>query len=148
MSYGAETRRLSGLPFFTGATNIAGGNAVQLSASTPWVVNNVVAETEEPFGIARASAAGVSDAVDIRDTADVIRGIAAATINIGEFVVVASGAATAGASGSVEVSQLAPPATLGASGTVVWAVGKAVEHANPGGEFAYYLKIQQVSGLI
>jgi hypothetical protein len=148
MSYGNETRRLSGLPLFTGATTIAAGNAVALSTASPWVVTNTVNATEEPIGVARASAYGSIEPVDIRDTPDIIRGIAAATIGAGTWVVVASAAATAGASGSANICQLGLAATQGASGTTVWALGKSVEHANPGGEFGYYLKIQQISGLI
>jgi hypothetical protein len=97
--------------------------------------------------VARASAQSITNggSVDIRDIGDIVRAVAAATINSGEYVGVASLSTTEGASGLVQVAQLGPVAR--ASGSARWAVGVAVENANPKQGFAYYIKPEQLSGL-
>jgi len=151
MSQGAETRRLSGLPFIAGPTNIAAGNPVKLGTGS-WTVENALHASDEPIGIARASAAA-GKALDVRDTNDVIRGIAAATIAVGNLV----GLASVFATGSTVVAQLAPVSAGVVKApkeneeivrTVVWSVGQAVEAANPGAEFGYRVNVRQISGLV
>jgi hypothetical protein len=144
MGEGAEVRRHSGLPLIAGATDIVAGNPVTFSASRAWQVVTAKDNTTEIIGIARASARA-NKGIDIRDVGDIVRGIAAATINSGELVGIASLSTTEGASGLVQVAQLAP--ITRASGSARWTLGPAVENANPKEEFAYYVNPKQISGL-
>lgn len=144
MGRGAEVRRHSGLPLIAGATDIVAGNPVAITASGSWQVITAADNTTEIIGIARASAQA-NQGVDIRDIGDIVRAVAAATINSGEHVGIASLSTTEGASGLVQVAQLAPVAKASAANR--WSVGIAVESAQPKQEFAYYIKPTQLSGL-
>ena len=144
MGLGAETKRNQGLPVYAGPTDVAAGNVVRWTPGKNWTVQNVATTSQEPVGVARASARSGA-ALDVRDLRDVVRGVAAATIAAGTTVGVASVAATEGASGAIQLTQLGPVGR--ASGTAVWAIGVAVESANPGESFGYYIDRKELSGL-
>src|ERR1700687_5483935 len=99
-------RRNPGLPCVPAGTDICVG-PVRLASGTNFGVLPC-AKTEEPFGWANASAANWTGAVGVYDLPDVFTAVAAATVNVGQFVGVASFNEVAGASGNVLVPQIAP----------------------------------------
>lgn len=88
----------------------------------------------EPIGPAIATAANPDDAVSVVPIGRVVRAWAAASIGHGADVGVV-GATTS----------LGPVA--GASGSVVYAVGKALSAADAGEAFSYYINPRQLSGM-
>lgn len=122
------------------ASNIGAGNAVGLTASAaerqfvPLATCNV-----EPFGIALATAAAAaatppfSAAVPVVDQGNVIKVTAIGSTGVGADIGVGS-----------SNNGLAPVA--GASGVVVWRVGKAVSPAAAGEIFSLYVSPRQLSG--
>lgn len=119
------------------ASAINAGAALRLSASAverqfiPIATSNV-----EPFGIALASAGGTSltQAVPVVDVGNTIKVTAIASLGCGADIGVAS---TNGG--------LAPVA--GASGVLVWAVGKAMQPAAAGEVFGLYVKPVRLSAV-
>jgi hypothetical protein len=146
MGVGTDLRRLSGLPFIAGATDLV--NAMPVQVTGPWTVLPVRGVTEgPPVGITRGSAAA-GKAVDVRDRGNIVRVVAAATFASGELVGVASMATiAAGPTGTsvVQVPQYAP--VTRASGSVRWSLGVSLEAANPGNTIAFLVEPQQISGL-
>lgn len=136
------TKRFTGLPLLAGGTDVGPG-PVQITAGT-WAVIPVTGNTQQPLGIARASAPSGTE-VDVRDLPDIHIGLAAATVAAGAFIGVASGNPVAGASGNFLVPQLAE--VTKATNQTRWALGQALEAANPGANFSYYFLPQQLSGL-
>lgn len=148
MGVGSSLKRNSGLPLFAGATDIAAGNLVALSAVGGWQCITVQSVNEAPIGIAYASAPAHGP-VDVRDfgTGDIVRAIAGATITAGNLVGFASNATAAGASGTIQVTKLGPVSKGASLGTGTWAAGEALETAIPGNTFAFRVNPRQLAGL-
>lgn len=137
-----STKRLAGLPLLAGGTDVGPG-PVRLVEGT-WAVAPVANNTQQPLGIARASAPANTEA-DVRDLPDIHIGLAAASIAAGAFIGVASANPVSGASGNFLVPQLAEVAK--ATNSTRWAIGQALEGAAPNANFSYYFLPQQLSGL-
>lgn len=139
-----EVHRQPDLPLHAGATDVIQNAPVKIVAGGVKIVQVVQSSADHPIGIARASApAGYP--VAVRDRSEVVRVQAGATVAAGAYVGVASVTATAGASGNIQVPILGEVAK--ASGSVVWAVGIALEPANPGQIFSFLVEPTQLSGL-
>jgi hypothetical protein len=135
-----STRRLPGLPFVSGVTDVTAGMPVHLASSLgkPWTVAPCNGIFLQPVGMARASAA-VGVEVDVRDQPEIHQAIAAASVGAGEYVGCMFASTLTGASGAVYVPTLTPVkgSEKNASQTV-WAVGQAVEGAAAGSSFGFY----------
>jgi hypothetical protein len=140
----AKLHRRPDLPFIAGGSDIPDGAPVKLVTDGTRAVRVAVSSADHPIGVSRASAPA-QRAVAVQDRGEIVRAFAAATVASGEYVGVASVTATAGASGNIQIPVIAPVAK--ASGSVVWAVGLALEHANPGNVFQYLVEPTQLSGL-
>jgi hypothetical protein len=147
-----STKRFTGLPLIPAATDIAANQFVKLS-STEWGVLPVKTWTEQPIGYARATAqAGF--AVDVIDMQDIkiatLAGSASLAANVFVGVASANIVTTTGAN-KIMLPQIAKvEAVHGATYTnqaeAVWAIGITIEPVQPGTKFAYFYKIQQLSG--
>lgn len=141
------TKRLPGLPLIAAGTDIPSNAPVQIVATGgAFGVRPVATNAEGPIvGISRASAVN-GQGVDLIDTPDIRIAVAAASIAQGAFIGVASANPVAGASGNVQVPQIAEVARASASNR--FAIGIALEGAAKGNSFSYYFNPTQLSGLI
>lgn len=131
------------LPMHAGATDVINDAPVKIVAGV-WTVQACATSSDEPIGITRASAPA-THSVAVRDRGEIVRAFAGATVKAGDQIGIVGVGATAGASGNIVVPQLGPVAK--ATGVAVWAVGRALEPANPEQGFAFLVDPKQLSGL-
>lgn len=137
------TKRLPGVPFVAGVTEIAAGMPVHLASSLgkPWSVAPVHNINLQPIGISRASAVvgGKFSAVDVMDVPEVHQAIAAASVGAGAYVGCMFASTAVGASGNIFIPTLTEVKASSANASqIIWAVGIAVEGAAAGSSFGYY----------
>lgn len=89
----------------------------------------------EPFGITLATAANAGDAVSVADAGNVIKVVAMASLGAGQDIGVGS------SNGALTLK------SAGASGAVVWAIGKSQSGALAGETFSLEIRPRQLSGL-
>jgi hypothetical protein len=125
------------------ASAINDRQAVQLTASAlERQVLPIATVNVEPYGIAMASAgaAGASTnpqltpACPVIDDGNIVKVTAAASLGVGADIVVGS------TNGGFA------PASAGASGILMWRVGKSLSAANAGEVFSLHVKPRQISG--
>jgi hypothetical protein len=116
------------------ASPIAAGVAVQIDvADTQRQVLPIASANIEPFGITVATAL-TGQGVSVWDRGNVVKALAAASLGAGANVGVV------GATNSLGLI------AAGASGSVVWAVGKSMTAAAAGEVFSFYINPRQLSG--
>jgi hypothetical protein len=117
------------------ASAMAANIAVQLDvADTQRQVLPIASSNIEPLGITVATAAAAGQAVAVWDRANVVKVLAAASIGAGANVGVVGATTSLGL------------IAAGASGAVVWAIGKSMTAAAAGEVFSFYINPRQLSG--
>lgn len=140
------TKRLPGTPLIAGGTDVPNNCPVQIVSTGGALAVRPVANNSEPIdGISRASAINGQGVDVLNIPGEVQVAVAAASIAQGAFIGVASANPVAGASGNIQVPQIATVAKASASNR--FTLGKALEGAAPGNTFRYYFKPEQLSGL-
>lgn len=142
-----ETHRL---PLYA-ATHLADFSLVTWANATTFTngqrgVRPCAALTDEPVGVTdhpRVSGEPVRTLVH----PNIARGVAQATIKGGEAVGYATLGSVAQYNATGASLQTLLKAVSGASGSAVWRAGTAMEPANPGEVFSFYVNPQQLSGL-
>lgn len=118
----------------------------------------IASTNDRPFGLLGEATSGtpIGDAQDallvipgdIREEGNIVKAIAGASLGAGAevgFATLGVCSAVQGGSYVATVPQLGP--VSGASGSVVWSVGEALESAAAGSLFTLYIKPRQLSGL-
>jgi len=105
--------------------------------------------SQRPLGSVQATGATPGVSVAVYEAPSVVKAIAAASLGVGAEVSLASlGVASAAQANSLATTTLLGPASVGASGSVEWAVGIALTNALAGEIFSVKLEPRQVSGLV
>lgn len=111
-------------------------------------VRPIATVSDEPIGVTdHARFGGLKQPVRVLVTPNIARAVANATISYGEAVGYATRASVAQLNGTGASLAVKLKPVAGASGSVIWQAGTAMEAATPGEVFSFYVNPRQLSGL-
>lgn len=111
-------------------------------------VRPIASVNDEPVGVTdHPRFGGLAQPVRVLVHPNIARAVAAATISYGEAIGYATRSSVAQVGGTGATLGVRVKPVSGASGSVVWQAGTAVEAANPGEVFSFYVNPRQLSGL-